>query len=167
MNEHRKAERAPWHMIQHLLNQGWTQSRIARHFDVTRQAVSEKVRKYGTPSLEKVTLEHHFPWKVPAAMGQASPCRRLRDHARFAVNAGEGMTEDELKRLFSFYKKLRDENVVVEFDPNIPPEPGVSTAGGFAYRRRRKSDRGLLIRVNEYTNLTPQGDAIWRFPPGM
>lgn len=165
MNERREGERAPWHLIQYLMNQGWTQSRIARHLDVSRQAVSLKVRKYGNRSAEKIVLEDHFPWKVPAIFTQTSPYRRMRDHGRFAVNAGEGMGEEELQRLFKFHQKLRDENLVVEFDPNIPPDPGVSNKGGFSYRKRRKSDRGLMIRRNEFTTITEQGQDIWRLPP--
>jgi transposase len=166
MDEHRGREIAPWHMIQHLLNQGWSQSRIARHFGVTRQAVSLTVRKYGQRSTEQVVLEDHFPWKVPAEQTQTSPYKRMRSHGKFAVTAGEGMKDDELDRLFKWHQKLRDENVVLEFDPNIPPVPGVSNKGGFAYRKRRKSDKGLIIRVNkDHTNLTKPGEDIWRLPP--
>ncbi|QOC58408.1 helix-turn-helix DNA binding protein [Mycobacterium phage Maxo] len=54
---------------------------------------------------------------------------------------------------------------MLEFDPNIPPEEGVSKAGGWAYRPRRPEDKDLLIRVNDYTDLTEEGAMIWRFPP--
>lgn len=74
------------------------------------------------------------------------------------------MSEYKLARLRSFYRKLREENLVVEFDPNIPPSPGIKH-GGFAYRDRTPEDGDLLIRVNEYTNLTDQGKIIWRFHP--
>jgi hypothetical protein len=54
---------------------------------------------------------------------------------------------------------------VLEFDPNIPPIPGVSNKGGWAFRERKPEDGDLLIRVNEFTNLTEEGKLIWRFPP--
>lgn len=73
------------------------------------------------------------------------------------------MDESKLARLRGFYRRLRDQ--VIEYDPKIPPIPGVSSQGGWAYRPRRKSDEDLLIRVNEYTDLTEQGRVIWRFPP--
>jgi hypothetical protein len=76
------------------------------------------------------------------------------------------MSEDKLTRLRAFVKMLRDENLVVEFDPDLPPEDGVSgTAGGWAYRKRRKRDGDLLVRVNEHTHLTDEGRTIWRLPP--
>jgi hypothetical protein len=33
------------------------------------------------------------------------------------------MSADKLKRLAAFDKRLRDKNEVVEFDPDLPPEP--------------------------------------------
>ena len=75
------------------------------------------------------------------------------------------MDQIKLQRLRSFYQRLRDENIVVEFDPEIPPIEGVSVAGGFAYRTRRKSDVDLLVRKNDHTFLTKEGLMIWRFPP--
>jgi hypothetical protein len=153
-------------VIAQLLRQGWTESEIAREFGVTRQAVNFQVLKYDLPrDQRRVFLEKHFPWKVPVAMGQSAPCRNLRNHGEYvASDNGKGMSDDKLKRLRSFYKQLRDGNLVLEFDPNLPPEPGVSNTGGFAFRKRRKSDGDLLIRVNEYTNLTEEGRLIWRFP---
>jgi len=56
---------------------------------------------------------------------------------------------------------------MVEFDPNIPPIPGTSPRGGFAYRERVSDDADLLIRVNEYTRLTDEGATIWCWPPDL
>ena len=151
-------------VVEDLLGKGWSQSEIAREYGVTRQYVSWIRRHYNGRLNPKEEVRQHFPWKVPAAMGQTAPYRNLRYHAEFFVTGGIGMSDVQLQRLRSFYKKLRDEDLVVEFDPNIPPEPGVSSQGGWAYRKRRKSDGDLLIRVNDYANLTDQGRRIWRFP---
>jgi hypothetical protein len=76
------------------------------------------------------------------------------------------MSEDKKKRLRAFYKKLRDENLILEFDPSIPPIPGVSNKGGWAFRGRQSSDGpDLLIRENDHTDLTDEGKDIWVFPP--
>lgn len=149
--------------IESLKNRGYSQSDIARMFGVSRQAVSWHKRHYGGRLTPREMVLQHFPWAVPVDMGQCSAFRRLRDHGEYVATGGVGMSEDKLSRLRSFYEKLRDQ--VVEFDPEIPPEDGVSVAGGFAFRKRRKSDGDLLIRVNEHTFLTPQGRRIWRFPP--
>lgn len=109
-------------------------------------------------------LANVWPFKVPVEQSNQYLFQLLRYHAEYMLTNGEGMSEDLLKRLRSFYRRLKDEDLVVEYDPNIPPEPGVSPQGGFAYRQRRKSDRGLLIRVNGHTNITEQGRDLWVFP---
>lgn len=153
-------------IIRQLKNQGMNQSEIARHTGHSRQAVSDCITRYGMrKSPRQELLEAHFPWKVPVPQCNQSPYRGMRAHAEWYVTNGQGMSDDNLARLRTFYKKLRDENLVLEYDPTIPPVPGMTKHGGFAYRKRRKSDRGLMIRVNEYTNMTEQGWDIWRLPP--
>ncbi|QBI97931.1 immunity repressor [Mycobacterium phage Orange] len=61
---------------------------------------------------------------------------------------------------------LRDDDVVLEFDPSIEPYPGMA-GGGFRYVPRRLEDEDLLIRVNEHTNLTEEGEMIWCWPPKL
>jgi transcriptional regulator with XRE-family HTH domain len=151
-------------IVEALKNKGLSQSDIAREYGVTRQHVSWIKRTYGGRLSPRETLLQEFPFKVSAAQGQASPYRRLRDHAEFVATDGVGMSEDKLQRLRTFYRKIRDGKLVLEFHPNIPPIRGVSNKGGWAYRQRLPEDGDLLIRVNEFTNLTNEGRDIWRFP---
>ena len=81
------------------------------------------------------------------------------------ATGGKGMSESKLKRLRGFYKILVEQDVVLEFDPELPPIPGVANKGGFAYRPRERRDGDLIIRVNEHTTLTPEGRLIWCLPP--
>lgn len=144
---------------------GFSQSAIARRYGYTRQYVSW-IKFYHSGRLTpREVVREHFPFIVPAALGQTSPYKRLRDHAEFRATGGVGMSDDKLSRLRGFYKKLRDEHLVIEYDPAIPPTPGVSVKGGWAFRKRRKADEDLLIRVNDHASLTDQGSLIWRFPP--
>jgi hypothetical protein len=152
-------------LIESLKNKGYSQSDIARMYGVSRQAVSWHKVNYGGHRTPREMVMDHFPWIVPAELCQTSPYKRIRDHGEYVATGGVGMAQYKLDRLRWFYRKLRDENVVVEYDPTLPPIEGVSNKGGFAYRPRRKSDGDLLIRVNEYTDLTEQGRLIWRFPP--
>lgn len=152
-------------VIDGLKNKGYSQSDIARMYGVTRQAISWHKQHYGGRLTPRETVLQHWPWAVPEPMTHSTPYRRLRDHGEYVATGGIGMSELKLSRLRGFYKKLRDENVVVEFDPEIEPVPGAVFTGGFAYRKRRKSDGDLLIRVNEHTHLSDQGARIWRFPP--
>lgn len=153
-------------MIDELKNKGYNQSEIARMYGVTRQAVSWHKRNYGgrlTP--REAILEQHFPWKVSQEQSRCSAFRRLRDHAEYMATGGVGMSDDKLRRLRSFYRTLRDDDVVLEYDPHIPPRKGFAKQGGFALRSRHPRDRDLMIRVNRYTNLTKEGRKIWRLPP--
>jgi len=151
-------------IVEALKNKGFNQSEIARQYGVTRQYVSWIKHTYGGRLTPREIVLQHFPFVVPKELGECSPFKRLRDHGEYVATGGVGMSEDKLNRLRSFYRKLRDENLVVEYDPTLPPIEGVSNKGGWAYRPRRKSDGDLLIRVNEYTDLTEEGQRIWRFP---
>lgn len=144
----------------------YTQNDIAAEIGVSRQRISQIVlsnpRRSETP--RRIALKN-YPWKTGERFHNASPNRRMRDHAEYMATGGKGMDVAKLQRLRWFYDKLESENVVVEFDPSIPPIEGVSSDGGFAFRPRKDSDGDLIIRVNEYTTLTETGKMIWRFPP--
>ena len=152
-------------VVEDLKRKGFNQSEIAEMYGVTRQFVSWIKQYYGGSRTPREIVLKEFPFQVPEILGQTSPYRRLRDHGEFMATGGKGMSEDKKKRLRAFYKKLRDENLVIEFDPAIPPIPGVSNKGGWAFRERRPEDGDLLIRVNEHTTLSDEGAMIWRFPP--
>jgi hypothetical protein len=152
-------------VIEDLKNKGYSQSEIAEMFGVTRQYVSWIKHTYGGRLTPREVVLQHFPFEVSAEQSQSSPYRRLRDHGEYVTTSGVGMSQDKLKRLRSFYRKLRDGDLVVEFDPNLSPVPGVSSRGGWAFRVRVPEDGDLLIRVNEFTDLTDEGRTIWQFPP--
>ncbi|MBB2993660.1 hypothetical protein FHR72_005171 [Mycolicibacterium iranicum] len=78
------------------------------------------------------------------------------------ATCGVGMDQGTLGRLRGFYRRLIDQ--VVEFDPSIPPIARVRRRGGWAYRPRMPEDGDLLIRVNEYAELTVVGRQISRLP---
>lgn len=160
-----KVERTPLTIgvIEELRRKGYNQSEIAEMHGVSRQAVSWHKVEYGGALTPRQIVNKEWPWKTTGAHSKCKPFQRLRDLGEYVATGGRGMNEDKLTRLRSWLKFMEDK--VLEFDPDIPPEPGVSPAGGFAYRKRRRSDQDLLIRVNEHTSLSEQGRMIWRFPP--
>jgi hypothetical protein len=152
-------------VIEDLKGKGFNQSEIADAYGVSRQAVSWHKTTYSgrlTPR-ELVMKEFPFPG-IRRDFTQTAPYRCLRHHGEYIATGGVGMSAEKLQRLRTFYKRLRDEYMVLEFDPSIPPQDGISKVGGWAYRHRRPTDSDLLVRVNEYTNLTDEGRKIWRFP---
>lgn len=160
-----RSEKLTLAIVEDLKGKGYSQTEIAEMFGVTRQYVSWIKHTYGGRLTPREEVLKQFPWDVDTSMQRASPYRRLRDHGEYIATGGIGMSEDKLKRLRNFYNKLRTQDLVVEYDPSIPPTPGVSNMGGFAFRPRTPEDDDLLIRVNEYTALTDRGRMIWRFPP--
>lgn len=151
-------------VIEDLRRRGFNQSEIADMHGVSRQAVSWHKVTYGGRLTTRQIVNKAWPWKTTKLHGKSKAYQRLRDHGEFIVTGGHGMSDDKIKRLESWWRKLRDENIVVEFDPSFPPERGVSPYGGFAYRKRIPEDGDLIIRVNEFTNLSEKGAKIWRFP---
>ncbi|GGM45217.1 hypothetical protein GCM10012275_15340 [Longimycelium tulufanense] len=144
---------------------GDTQAKIARDHGVSPQYVSQLKQQVGdrlkTPREEAL---EHFPWRpVPRRFKNSHPLRMLRDHFEYMATGGRDFSDRRLRELASFYNYLEREDVVVEYDPEIPPHE-VDSVGGFAYRRRQGSDGDLLIRVNEYTNLTERGRRLLKFP---
>lgn len=152
-------------VIEELKAKGYTQSDIARLYGVTRQAVSWHKHTYNGKLTPRERVLQNFPWQVNALQGRCSAFRRLRDHGEYVATGGKGMSKDKLSRLAGFYTMLRDQNLVLEYDPEIPPIDGFASMGGFALRKRRKSDGDLLLRVNEHTKMSDEGRMIWRFPP--
>lgn len=152
-------------IVEDLKGKGLSQSEIADIFGVTRQYVSWIKHTYGGSLTPRELVLRNWPFQVPTIHSQTSPYRRLRDHAEYVQTAGKGMSDDKLKRLRSFYRHMRENNLVLEYDPAIPPTPGVSNKGGWAFRDRLPEDGELLVRVNEFTRITDEGQIIWRFPP--
>lgn len=144
----------------------YTQAEIARMYGVTPAYITWVKKEYG--GVIKSTSEmfdEMWPWDVPRQFHPASPNLRLRDHLRFMETGGRGMNVERLQLLKGFYNRLRRENVVVEFDPDIPPSEGIYT-GGWAYRPRRPEDEDLIIRVNKYTKeMTDEMKFVWTLPP--
>jgi predicted transcriptional regulator len=133
MNMSTKPKKLTLAIVEDLKGKGFSQSEIADMYGVTRQYVSWIIHTYGGRMTPRQMVHKHFPWKVSAEQGQSSPYRRMRDHGEYVATGGVGMSEDKLRRLRAFYQKLREENLVVEYDPNIPPIEGVSNKGGLRF----------------------------------
>jgi hypothetical protein len=153
--------------IEDLRRKGFNQSRIAEMHGVTRAAVSWQKKTYGGHLAPRQIVNEAWPWVTTHEQGKAAPYQRLRDHGEWMATGGKGMSDQKVRRLKSWWRKLCDEDVVLEFDPSIPVIAGMGTVGGFRYVPRDIKDGDLLIRVNEHTNLTEEGEMIWCWPPDI
>ncbi len=159
--------------IEELRRRGLNQSEIAAMHGVSRQAVSWQKKTYGGMLTPRQLVQKEWPWETTSLHGKSKAFQRLRDHGEFMVTAGGGMSEDKLQRLKSWWRTLRRQDVVLEFDPSTPPHPGLSPYGGFAYMKRVVEDDDLLIRVNEFTRtddagrLSASAAAMWRWPDNI
>lgn len=150
--------------IEALRKQGYNQTEIAEMHGVSRQAVSWQKRTYGGYLTYRQVVNKAWPWKTTHLHSKSKVYQRLRDHGEYMLTRGSGMSEDKLARLRSWWRKMRNDDLVVEFDPALPPVRGVSPHGGFALRQRVPEDLDLLIRVNEHTTLTEGSRRIWCWP---
>lgn len=151
--------------IEELKRKGLTQVQIAKMYGVTPQAVSIMKRSHGgyskTPREEAKEL---FPWVVRNEHQWAYQNRRLRDHGEYVATGGKGMSREKLEKLAAWYERLEAEDVVVEYDPTIPPDDS-NSFGGWRYVPRENSDADLMIRVNEYAKeIDEKARMIWRIP---
>ncbi|MFC0547067.1 hypothetical protein [Kutzneria chonburiensis] len=152
-------------------------SLIADDFGVSRARVSQ-VRELAKEQFPGVLPEtpteatnRTWPWgNIPGEFQRTQIYQNLRAFARYIATGGKGMSAVSVGRVLSLLALLRDGNLVVEFDPKIPPEPGVSNKGGWRYVPRNEeldgdAQTGLIFRVNEHTReLTDEIRLIWKFP---
>ncbi len=135
---------------------------------VSRQAVSWHKTTYGGQQSTRQIVNQAWPWETTSSHSKSAAYQRLRDHGEFIATGGRDMSDFKRGRHTAWLKMMRENDFVLEFDPNIPPTPRIAPGGGFAYRRRDPRIDGfeLLIRVNEFTNLTPEGRRLWSYAPG-
>lgn len=142
----------------------YTYSDIGRMFGVTRQAVSAMAKRYDLEPTPEQMARDAFPWTVPDKFQHSWMNLMLRLHGRYMATGGVGIDDHRLVELNYFYDKLERLDAVVEYDPSIPPSPD-NKFGGFAYRKRRKSDGDLIIRLNKLAEPTENSRRIYRMPP--
>lgn len=144
----------------------YTQSDIAKETGYSRQRISQV--KYQTDRYTRTFREQAkdiFPFKVPRDPFMDSvPDKRLRDHGELMFAGVDELDPEKRRRLRSFYSMLRRDNLIVVFDLDNPPSPGIGQ-GGYAYVPRTTDDGDFLVRFNEDCELTEEERLLWRFPP--
>ena len=155
--------------IINYLENGFTQAEVARLHGVSRQTINKKLRHedhgepYETPYRGLIRLLNNTITGIELKHKESSGYKRLTNHLEFVATEGRHMSKAKLKALGHWYKNLIDTNTVLMFDPTIPPRP-YSKNGGWEYVPRQEKDKDLLIRVNQYVDMTPEAKEVLRMP---
>lgn len=155
-------------VLNRYLAMGRTQAWVAAQFNRSPGYVSKLKTNGGKwEKKPREKMAEHYPFKHPRSeVNAAIHCRYLRMHARFVAGGREELNDQERSRLRGFYARLRRENLIVEFDPAIPPTR-YNVYGCYRFAPRTEDDRpNYLIRINEHTTITPRAERFgyWEFP---
>lgn len=168
--EQLKTEGLTPHVVRELRQwYGWSYERIGTGAGKTKQAAWWVDNHYNPPTLRQMANEK-WPFDTKNVHADAYIHTMLRKHLETMIDSGDGITPPEdldpelAVRLKAWYRKLLTDNVVVEFDPDLPTSPD-AVKGGWAYRPRLRRDDNLIIRVNKHTRKIEQEDKwLWKIP---
>lgn len=159
-------------LVNELLRRGKTRAQIAEEFGVTRQAITYHLNKLREQGLELYKTPRELAVeKMPASWDgispefrKAQPYNVLRYHLEYIATGGRGMDAYQVERLRHWYDRLESRNLILEFDPTVPPSINVAT-GGWRYVQRKPKDNDLVLRINRYTRIPDADLDYFRFPP--
>ena len=149
-------------LVRELLDDGLKQADIAREYGVSRQYVSKLAKQAGHQNPFQI-LHENLPWDVPGEFTDNTLWKNLRRHGILMTTGKLG--EADRIHLRALYRKLALFNQVVDFDPDYPALPGLSSTPGFAYVPRTEKDEDFMVKIRPGTNITRIRDHIWRMPP--
>lgn len=147
-----------------LYDGGMSYAEIGSVFGRTRQAVYDTlVRTGGAPETPLHRAKNAIPWEIHGKMANAAPYQNILRHLEAVQGGLERMSKEKRRKLRGFYRTLSEHDVVVRFDPDLPPLPG-QVYGGFEYVPRKESDGNLIVRIDKNTKLPRKGRELWAIP---
>lgn len=146
------------------LENGETQTEIARAEGCSRQYVSALAKRGGWVNPFK-TMAENLPWDVEKDFSDNTIYKNVR---RLGIYQTTGeLKPSDMQHLRAFLQRLDTFNVVVDYDPQYPANPGYTNTPGFAYVPREERDEDYIIRIKPETKLTTIGRRIWRKPAAL
>lgn len=143
---------------------GMFYAEIGSVFGVSRQAVYDLLtRTGGVPKTPRHRAKNALPWDIHGEMVNAAQYQNILRHLEAQQGGLARMSKEKRRKLRGFYRTLSEHNVVVRFDPSLPPLPG-QAYGGFEYVPRKESDGNLIVRVDKHTKLPRNGRELWALP---
>lgn len=138
-----------------LRRQGVTYKQIAEQYGVTETAVYLRLKADGLAGDQKVSHKELIPWVVKGEHHHAHPALMLRVLSR--ERQGLGNSQPRKRMLDKWLAEIKAADVVVCYDPDMPPNPASPITGGWWYSRRRKGDGDSIIRYTKPGKGLPPG----------
>jgi transcriptional regulator with XRE-family HTH domain len=130
-------------VLKKLRAQGWTYEDIANEYGVTKGAVYLRLRQ-AKATHDRPDYSHLIPWTIRVEHAHARPAQMLRMLGRRENNLP--IPEAKERMLDRWLQEVKEANVVVDYDPDFPPNPANPKNGGWHYRRRKPEDGDGLVR---------------------
>lgn len=125
-------------VVAKMLRNGWTYEMVGREFGVTANAVWRQQRRAGhlTPT---VSYRELLPWeKVEPEHQRTNTFRSLTSLER--IERGLEVEGKKRRDALALKRRLEASDVVVHYDPRIPPNPHSEVHGGFVFVKREPGD---------------------------
>ncbi|MCZ9293310.1 helix-turn-helix domain-containing protein [Corynebacterium meitnerae] len=149
-------------LVIYLMDNGYRQVDIAREYGVSRQYVYQLAKRAGYTS-PITTVQENLPWDVDPEFARNSTFIAFRLVGHEAVAPGN-LTKESHERAHGLLRRLRQHNVVVDYNPTYPPVIGLTSLPGFAYLPRTEEDEDFIMKIRPGVKVTPLGNKIWRLP---
>ncbi|MFJ7590150.1 hypothetical protein ACIQZO_22740 [Streptomyces sp. NPDC097617] len=145
-------------------NAAMSYEEIAAMYGVTKGAVYWQLQASGQTKT-RPNHKRYIPWTVKAEHAHARPVMMLRLLSR-RESGDETIPDVKSRMLTKWLGEVREADVVVCYDRNMPPNPASPSTGGFYYSKRRPEDGDNVIRFEPEGEQESAGDApkVFDFP---
>jgi hypothetical protein len=138
-------------ILRQLRAQGKRLKDIARDYGVTEAAVWKALDRAGYTDT-KATYRDVMPWDIDVKHRSTAITQRFRSILRQRQGLPLNATEQHL--LDAWLKAMRDNNVVLDYHPDAPPNDA-SRLGGFFYTPRLPEDEWIVRMPKEKPSEIP------------
>jgi hypothetical protein len=128
-----------------MREQGMTYAEIAEEYGTTGGAVYWRLRDAGGVQT-RPDHSRYLPWKVKKDHSHARPAVLLRYLSR--RDQGDVIPEAKSRQVDKWLIEIKEADVVVCYDREMPPNPASPVTGGFYYSKRRPEDGDNVIRCS-------------------
>jgi hypothetical protein len=128
--------------LRQLRTQGWKLKTIAKEYGVTEAAVWKALERAGYTEKSE-TYQDLVPWEIDPKHRSTAIAQRFRSIQR--LRRGQPLNPTEQHLLDAWIKVMKDNNVVLDYHKDAPPNDA-SRLGGFFYTPRKDEDE-WIVRV--------------------